>query len=188
MKTDSPQPALGRAGLRRLRKRRRRQKLFIIIGSIVAILAIGAGAAYAFLVNSFDEVQRVSIEQDPSLIRPDAVAVDTDNLAPVNILLLGSDSRGAVNANTNSGDLSGSRSDAILVAQISADRENVTVMSIMRDNWVEIQGHGHGKINSALANGGLPLAVNTVENLIGARIDHVALIDFQSFKGLSTLR
>ena len=59
------------------------------------------------------------------------------------------------------------------------------MMSIMRDNWVEIQGHGEAKINAAFSYGGLPLAVNTVENFIGARIDHVALIDFESFKGLT---
>src|SRR5690606_401872 len=58
-------------------------------------------------------------------------------------------------------------------------------MSIMRDNWVNIQGHGEAKINAAVAYGGIPLAVNTVENFIDARIDHVALIDFESFKGLT---
>src|SRR5690606_4226712 len=58
-------------------------------------------------------------------------------------------------------------------------------MSIMRDNWVHIQGHGDAKINAAVAYGGIPLAVNTVENMIDARIDHVALIDFESFKGLT---
>src|SRR5690606_14966322 len=82
-------------------------------------------------------------------------------------------------------DLKGFRSDAILVAQVSPDREHLTVMSIMRDNWVNIQGAGEAKINAAVAYGGLPLAVNTIENFIGARIDHVALIDFESFKGLT---
>ena len=72
-----------------------------------------------------------------------------------------------------------------MVAQVSPDRQHVTVMSIMRDNWVEIQGHGEAKINAAVAFGGIPLAVNTVENFIDARIDHVALVDFDSFKGLT---
>ena len=58
-------------------------------------------------------------------------------------------------------------------------------MSIMRDNWVPIDGHGYNKINAALAFGGVPLMVSTVENFIDTRIDHVAVIDFEGFKGLT---
>ena len=72
-----------------------------------------------------------------------------------------------------------------MVVHVSADRQNVTVMSIMRDSWVDIPGHGEAKVNAALAYGGVPLAVQTVESLIGSRIDHVAIVDFESFKGLT---
>lgn len=72
-----------------------------------------------------------------------------------------------------------------MVAQVSPDRINVTLMSIMRDNWVPIEGHGEAKINAAFSYGGVPLAVNTVENFIGSRIDHVMIVDFESFKGLT---
>ncbi|MFT4232599.1 MAG: LCP family protein, partial [Leucobacter sp.] len=144
-----------------------------------------AGIVYAMVSNSFNEIKRVSIEQDPSLERPAATEVESGEKAPINILLLGSDSRETTDPDATASDLKGFRSDAIMVAQISPDREHLTVMSIMRDNWVEIQGFGEAKINAAVAYGGLPLAVNTIENFIGARIDHVALIDFESFKGLT---
>ncbi|HUH52735.1 MAG TPA: LCP family protein, partial [Microbacteriaceae bacterium] len=39
--------------------------------------------------------------------------------------------------------------------------------------------------NAAFSYGGIPLAVNTIENFIGTRIDHGAIVDFQSFKGLT---
>ncbi len=167
------------------RKRRGLRNTLIVLGSLVLLLGIGAGIAYALLSSSYNEVKRVSIEQDPSLTRPAETKPAAGTNAPLNILLLGSDSRETTDPTATAEDLNGFRSDAIMVAQISPDRKHMTVMSIMRDNWVTIQGHGEAKINAAVAFGGLPLAVNTVENFIGARIDHVALIDFESFKGLT---
>lgn len=169
----------------RSKDRKPLRNILIVLGSLVALVALGIGIAYALLANSYNEVERVSIEQDPSLERPEPVVVEEGEKAPLNILLLGSDSRDTTDPDASAEDLRGFRSDAIMVAQVSPDREHVTVMSIMRDNWVEIQGHGEAKINAAVAYGGLPLAVNTIENFIGARIDHVALIDFDSFKGLT---
>lgn len=165
-------------------KRKTLRNWLIVIGSFVVLAAIGLGAAYAMLNNTYNEIKRVETI-DPNLKRPEPVKVADDKKAPINILLLGSDSRETMDPEATADDLKGFRSDVIMVAQISPDRQNVTFMSIMRDNWVEIQGHGQAKINAAVAYGGVPLAVNTVENFIGTRIDHVALIDFESFKGLT---
>lgn len=172
---------------RRQRPRRKRKTLrnwLIVLGSLIALIGIGIGIAFAVVNNSYNEITRVEAF-DPKLERPAEVPVKEGENAPINFLLLGSDSRQATDQNTAAGDLTGFRSDAIMVAQVSADRQNVTIMSIMRDNWVGIEGHGEAKINAAFSFGGLPLAVNTVENFIGARIDHVAIVDFESFKGLT---
>lgn len=170
---------------RRKKKSHALRNSLIVVGSLVALLAIGGGIAWALFSNMYNDIQRVSIEQPKELVRPEPVVVEEGAQAPINILLLGSDSRQSTDRTASTEDLTGFRSDAILVAQVSSDREHLTVMSIMRDNWVEIQGHGEAKINAAFSYGGLPLAVNTIENFIGARIDHVALVDFESFKGLT---
>ncbi|MHA3683357.1 LCP family protein [Leucobacter sp. HY1910] len=167
------------------KKRKGLRNTLIVLGSLVVLLGIAAGIGYAVLSSSFNSIERVSIAQAPELKRPEAVAPEPGEKAPVNILLLGSDSRESNDPNASVEDLGNFRSDTIMVAQISPDRKNVTFMSIMRDNWVEIQGHGEAKINAAVSFGGVPLAVNTVENFVGARIDHVALVSFDSFKGLT---
>lgn len=100
--------------------------------------------------------------------------------APVNFLLLGSDSR------ISAGDPSqweegAQRTDAIMIAQLSANRRNAAVLSIPRDSWVPIPGHGEGKINAAFSLGGPALTVRTVEELTGVAIDHVVVADFESF-------
>lgn len=164
------------------RKRKALRITLISIGTLVVLALVGAGTAFAFLSQSFGQIARVDAF-DPSLKRPAATNAVDGELAPINILLLGSDSRESTTGSAATAQ--DFRSDVIVVAQVSPDREHVTFMSIMRDNWVEIHGHGTAKINAAIAFGGVPLAVNTVENFIGARIDHVALIDFESFTGLT---
>jgi LCP family protein required for cell wall assembly len=47
--------------------------------------------------------------------------------------------------------------------------------------WVTIPGHGKAKINAGYSYGGSALAVSTIENLTGARIDHVVVTDFTDF-------
>ena len=98
----------------------------------------------------------------------------------VNILVLGTDSR------TSASDPSqwkegAQRTDAIMIVQVSGDRKTVSVMSIPRDSWVEIPGHGQGKINAAYSYGGPSLTIHTVENLTGIHIDHFAVANFESF-------
>ena len=101
----------------------------------------------------------------------------------VNILVLGTDSR------TSASDPSqwkegAQRTDAIMIVQVSGDRKTVSVMSIPRDSWVEIPGHGQGKINAAYSYGGPSLTIHTVENLTGIHIDHFAVANFESFVAL----
>ena len=77
------------------------------------------------------------------------------------------------------------RTDAIMIVQVSGDRKTVSVMSIPRDSWVEIPGHGQGKINAAYSYGGPSLTIHTVENLTGIHIDHFAVANFESFVALT---
>ena len=166
------------------KKRKTLRNWLIVLGSIIALIGIAAGAVFALLSSSYNEIERVETF-DPLLPRPEPIVVPKEEKAPINILLLGSDSRDSTDENATVENIGGFRTDSILVAQISADRQSVTVMSNMRDNWVPIEGHGDAKINAAAAFGGIPLAVNTVEMFIDSRIDHVAIVDFESFKGLT---
>ncbi|OLO81982.1 LCP family protein [Actinomyces naeslundii] len=104
--------------------------------------------------------------------------------AATNILVLGTDSR------TSASDPSqwaegAQRTDAIMILQVSGDRKTVSVMSIPRDSWVDIPGHGQGKINAAYSYGGPSLTIHTVENLTGIHIDHFAVANFESFVALT---
>ena len=72
-----------------------------------------------------------------------------------------------------------------MLVHVPGNGSGVYVASIMRDTWVEIPGDGSHKINAAFAYGGVPLAVLSIETLLDTRIDHVAAVDMEGFKGLT---
>jgi LCP family protein required for cell wall assembly len=65
-----------------------------------------------------------------------------------------------------------------MIARFSADRQHAQLISIPRDSWVDIPGHGKNKINASYAFGGPTLLIQTVEQLTQVRIDHYVAIDF----------
>ncbi len=77
-------------------------------------------------------------------------------------------------------DKSGLRSDVIMLFSISQKHENINILSIPRDTKVKISGYGTNKINTALALGKEPLAVQTVKNLTGIAIHDYVTVNFSA--------
>ncbi len=166
-------------------RRRRRNRPFLValvatLGSLVGIAAVVAVAASIFvggLARSFDTKATTIEDAFPSGARP----VPTDGA--LNVLLIGSDSRSGLDPDGDRA--AGGRSDTLMLLHVPADRRGAYLMSIMRDSWVDVPGHGTAKINAAYSWGGVPLVVQTVEQLLDSRIDHVAEIDFAGFAGMT---
>jgi LCP family protein required for cell wall assembly len=162
------------------RRRRRTRRILLITLLVLALLGgIGALGIGYYLHSVESSVERVdAFDPDvPEAARPAKVAKDAQNF-----LILGSDTRDPEN-------VSGSRSDTIILAHFPADRSGAQLISIPRDTWMHVprsSGGRHGdtdaKINAAYAWGGIPLTVRTVEEYTGVRIDHVAIVDFAGFK------
>lgn len=105
-----------------------------------------------------------------------------------NWLLVGSDSRQDLSPEQQAelatgGDVGNGRTDTILVVHLPGLGSDVapTMVSIPRDSYVPIPGHGEDKINAAFALGGAPLLAQTVEQATGLRLDHYAEIGFDGF-------
>ncbi|MCN9244115.1 LCP family protein [Streptomyces sp. RY43-2] len=158
----------------------------------LAVLTLGtAGAGYLYyqhLNHNIRKGERNSGDSKAKKATPNA-----DGQTPVNILLLGSDSRNS-DANVR---LGGSRenrgnpplADVEMLVHISADRESAAVVSIPRDTRTDIPkctDPETGKtypptntiINESLARGGAGCTLATWENLTGVYIDHWMTIDF----------
>ncbi|ADG75274.1 cell envelope-related transcriptional attenuator [Cellulomonas flavigena DSM 20109] len=85
-------------------------------------------------------------------------------------LLAGSDARGDDGGVAEDG-TEGQRTDTILLLHAPANGPTAMI-SLPRDTFVEVPGHGPAKLNSAFAWGGAPLLVQTVEGLTGLTVDH----------------
>jgi len=146
--------------------------MFVVL-SLVLVAALAAGGYVWNLARTFNSGSHTIAGALPET-GPERATTAGDSQ---NILLIGSDTRdpGA-----------DARSDTMMLVHLPGDRSGVYVMSIMRDTWTDIPGYGEHKINAAMAFGGVPLMVETVQGLFDVPIDHVAVIDFEGFKGLTT--
>src|SRR5664280_1507187 len=139
--------------------------------AIITIAVLFATVAAAVGYFGFKLNQSVtSISRDSSLLPtgsrpPSASNTPNATYTAMNILLIGSDSRGSDQG----------RSDTFIILHISADRKSVYLVSFPRDMWVTVPGYGKQKINAGYSYGGSALAVSTIENLTGARIDQVVV-------------
>ncbi|WP_019482987.1 LCP family protein [Arthrobacter sp. TB 23] len=166
--------------------RKKRPVRIVLIAALALVLVAGlvAGGYLFNLANTYN-TQTETIEE----VFPETT--DRPTRSPVaeearNILLLGSDENGGSGETENlPGVPNAGRSDTMMLMHIPANREGVYVMSIMRDTWIDVPGYGEHKINAATAFGGVPLLVQTLEGMFDAPIDHVAIIDFEGFTGLT---
>lgn len=167
------------------RKNRKGRAVLIVVAAMVLVAAVVAGGYIVNLAHSFDsKSEKIQSAFPEESTRPQKMEVKSGPPAK-NILLMGSDSRGQNEVDAERGTPSDQRSDVMMLVHIPADRKNVYSISLMRDLWVTIPGHGEAKLNAALALGGVPLVVQTVESIFNQRIDHVATINFDGFKGLT---
>ncbi|WP_083701442.1 LCP family protein [Tersicoccus sp. Bi-70] len=163
----------------KLRRRRLIRTILIAVVAVIAIVAIVVGTYVGGIAHTFDD-KTVKLEK----VFPDGDRPEAAGGGVKNILLLGSDTRGSL-ADLNNAAGSDQRADTIMLIHVPSDGKGMYGMSIMRDSWVDIPGSGQGKINSAMAIGGIPLLVKTLEGMLGTRIDNVAALDFAGFEKLT---
>ncbi|RBY75323.1 LytR family transcriptional regulator [Geodermatophilus sp. TF02-6] len=153
--------------------------MLVVLGALGLVLALLVGGGFWYLTSRYggniDRVGDVFADLDESSRPAPASPAQGAGEAPVTFLLMGSDTR----ATADEGIAAGGRADAVMIARFSGDRQHAQVVSIPRDSWVDVPGHGKDKINAAYAYGGPTLLVQTVEQLTGVRIDHYAAIDFE---------
>lgn len=96
----------------------------------------------------------------------------------INVLLLGSDSRGE--------DMG--RSDSIMIAHYNKHEKTPKLVSFMRDTLVNIPEVGYNKINAAYSYGGPELVRETIQQTFQVDVQYYAIVNFSSFpKVIDTL-
>ena len=141
-----------------------------IIIVLVIILAILMGTIFFFVKGKFDKLQNVNISEEDLGIT-ETVA---ENLTGYrNIAIFGVDS-GADNYGV------GNRSDCIIIASINNNTGEIKLISVYRDTYVNIEGHGLDKITHAYSYGEAPLAINTLNKNLDLNIKEFVTVNFDS--------
>ncbi len=141
-------------------------KIAVIV--LVCVL-VAVGAFWGYANSLLNNVERLPLEAE----NPEDLNITTSEYDGVkNIALLGIDTR--------SDDTSG-RSDAVLVLSIDKKHKKIKMISIARDSYVEIDGHGKDKLTHAYAYGKSTLAVKTLNKNFDLEITDYVTVNFFEF-------
>ena len=153
-------------------KKRTGLKVFGIIVLILVILLIAIiGGTYFYIHDKLSKIQHVDID----ISQLDISDQVEENLSGYrNIALFGIDSRSVDDYGT------GNRSDCIIIASINESTKEVKLMSVYRDTYVQIEGHGLDKITHAYSYGEAPLAISTLNTNLDLNIKEFVTVNFDA--------
>ncbi len=164
--------------------RTRRQRSVLYLGAFIAVgLVLAAGLAY-YAWRTFGGFERVSLDL--------AAASDQE---PKNYLVVGSDSREVIEANSPDADAflgdgtGGQRADSIFIVRAYPEGDRLDILAFPRDLWVDEPptesqpGGTEGRINGTY-NEGPQHIVDTIVANFGIEINHYVEIDFAGFVSL----
>ena len=175
----------------RTRKRHTIGKV-LLATTLVLMMSTGLGTVWLYRhlngnLNVLDPTAQLSN-------RPDKLKVEGPK-EPLNILVMGSDSRDCEGCNIDNLTGGGQRSDTTILVHLSADRERAYGISIPRDSMVDrpdcktedgqtIPGADNVMWNEAFALGGPACTIQQFEQLSDVRLDHFVVVDFEGFQGM----
>ena len=147
------------------------------------VLVAAAGGGYLYIQDLNSKIRTSKLHEDPT-VHVAAPKPDRNGQTAVNILMIGSDTRDTSQDCSIGGSCDGSlpHADVEMLVHLSADRSNISVLSIPRDTQAQIancDGHkGSWTLITDSLNYGPGCTVDTVEKLTGISIQHYMMIDF----------
>jgi polyisoprenyl-teichoic acid--peptidoglycan teichoic acid transferase len=151
-----------------------KKKIFITLGSIIGVVII-AVTGYAYYLYSSVKDTANQIHETVKLDTPHPKPQISQNAQPISILLMGVDER-----KNDRG-----RSDTLIAMTLNPQKKTMQMVSIPRDTRTEIIGRGTtDKINAAYAYGGPSMAIGTVENFTGVKMDYYIRVNMEALSAL----
>ncbi|MFF2352892.1 LCP family protein [Kitasatospora sp. NPDC058115] len=193
-------PPGGRAAARAAARKPKWGAKKIVAWSAAGVLVLMAGTGgliYYKLNGNIKSFDQDAVAKD----RPPEAQADAAGNKPVNVLLIGSDSRGKNNSDLGGGEEGGARSDTTILLHVYADHKHAVGISVPRNAMVAIppcklpngtwtKGEKSQRFNAAFSTGGSEdgnpaCTQNTVEKLTGIRVDHTMVVDFSGFSAMT---
>jgi LCP family protein required for cell wall assembly len=178
---------------RRAQVRKRHTVAKVVLASVL-VLAMATGLGTIWLYRHLNGNLNVLDVTSQLENRPDKLEV-TGPQEPLNVLVMGSDSRDCDGCNIDNLTGGGQRSDTTILFHLSADRQRAYGISIPRDSMVDrpdcktadgdtIPGADNVMWNEAFGLGGPACTIQQFEQLTGVRLDHFVVVNFEGFQGM----
>lgn len=155
--------------LKGVKKKKRKKMLKIILAIVVVLIAIIGyfiWDVFSRVSDMFDEVY-TPVETE-EMREPDQELVLGED--PFSILILGHD---------------GGRSNTIMVATVNPNLGYTYLVSIPRDTYAYLVGHGHRtRLGHAHSYGGVEMVVNTIQRFLDIPLDYFVTISDAGFPDL----
>ena len=152
-------------------KNTKNKVLKILLSILIVILIIifaAAGTAVWYVNNKIGKMKQVDIDESKIGIS------ENENLSRYrNIAIFGIDSR-----TNNYGQ--GNRSDCIMIASIDNTTHDIKLISVYRDTYMQVEGHGLDKITHAYSYGGAELAIKTLNENLDLNIKEFVTVNFDA--------
>ncbi|MFD7640987.1 LCP family protein [Kitasatospora sp. NPDC059795] len=182
-------------------RRRRARRIAQGLGATTAVLVVVAAGLGAWYYQRLDHNITTFAPEGIATSRPPVAPPAPTGGRPVNVLLLGSDTRSGGNDDLGGGDVGVGHSDTAILLHVYADHKHAVGVSIPRDTLVTIPpcrladgrwttARTNQMFNSAFTigefeNGNPACTQNTVEELTGLRVDHTLVVDFKGFASIT---
>jgi LCP family protein required for cell wall assembly len=171
-----------------------KHKVVRVASVVLATLVVVAGLSAVYTYRHLNENLTVlDVTAQLGDDRPEKEAVEGPR-EPLNVLVMGSDSRDGEGNNIDGLKGGGQRSDTTILFHLSADRKHAYGVSLPRDAMVQrptCYDHGEQEIpggldmwNAAFSLGGPACTIRQFEQLTDVKIDHFVVLDFNGFKGM----
>jgi len=158
------------------KKKRRIRTAVIILVCLALLAACGYLLAKKFIKDKFEQVDRVEVAEEDWGIDP---RVKEELKDYKNIVLLGVDTR----EGDGETDESGVRSDAIIIVTIDKKTNEITLTSVLRDSYLDVEEEGKhiiDKVTHAHAYGGPVNTVRALNRNLDLNIDDYVRVDWRS--------
>jgi polyisoprenyl-teichoic acid--peptidoglycan teichoic acid transferase len=202
-----------RRDLRPIKKRRnwKRITLWVLLGVVVVVLAVGGGSYLWFrgqigaanervdadIIEALKEKPSTTLTtrpptttstttSEPGSTSTSAESTTTSTEPPVESptgmnIVL----LGADKRAEGSSEVTEGRSDVIILVHIDPEQNYLSMLSVPRDLRANVPGYGHHKINAAYAYGGGALVIRTIQSVLGVDLNHYIGVDLEAFKAIT---
>lgn len=160
----------GKNNIKKEKKRSKAKIIIIIVISILLIFAIIFGGLLYFASTTLGKIGFESLDESQLGLNNDLYNEVSSNVSQAefnsikNVALFGID---------------GGRSDTIIIASLNQTDHTIKLISIPRDTYVSVEGHGKTKINHAYAYGKETLALKTINENFGLNVSEYVTINFR---------